>query len=91
MSEQESDLLNELLTYNTEQRVSNVISKIGQVTNKDFGRILGLTVQDILEDFTKDTARDVKVEAEDNWKQFHKLLAAEVGKTVREQFVKALD
>ena len=91
LSETESDLLNELLTYNTEQRVSNVISKIGQVTNKDFGRILGLTVQDILEDFTKDTERDVKVEAEDNWKQFHKLLSAEVGKTVREQFVKALD
>jgi Rnl2 family RNA ligase len=91
LSETESDLLNELLTYNTEQRVSNVISKIGQVTNKDFGRILGLTVQDILEDFTKDTDRDAKVEAEDNWKQFHKLLSAEVGKTVREQFVKALD
>lgn len=91
LSEQESDLLNELLAYNTEQRVSNVISKIGQVTNKDFGRILGLTVQDILEDFTKDTERDAKVEAEDNWKQFHKLLSAEVGKTVREQFVKALD
>lgn len=91
LSETESDLLNELLTYNTEQRVSNVISKIGQVTNKDFGRILGLTVQDILEDFTKDTERDDKVEAENNWKQFHKLLSAEVGKTVREQFVKALE
>lgn len=91
LSETESDLLNELLTYNTEQRVSNVISKIGQVTNKDFGRILGLTVQDILEDFTKDTERGAKVEAEDNWKHFHKLLSAEVGKTVREQFVKALD
>jgi len=91
LSEEESDLLNELLKYSTEQRVSNVISKIGQVTNKDFSKILGLTVQDMLEDFTKDTERDAKVEAEDNWKQFHKLLSAEVGKTVREQFVKALN
>ena len=91
LSETESDLLNELLEYNTEQRVSNVISKIGQVTNKDFGRILGLTVQDLLEDFTKDTELDAKVEAENNWKQFHKLLSAEVGKTVRQQFVRALD
>ena len=91
LSKQESDLLNELLIYSTEQRVSNVISKIGQVTNKDFGRILGLTVQDILEDFTKDTERDAKAEAEENWKHFHKLLSAEVGKTVREQFVKMLE
>lgn len=90
LSEDESDLLNELLIYNTQQRVSNVISKIGAVTNKDFGRILGLTTQDILEDFTKETERDPKKEAEDNWKDFLKLLQAEVGKTVREQFVKAL-
>ena len=90
LSDEESGLMNELLTYNTEQRVSNVISKIGQVTNKDFGKILGLTVQDILEDFTKETDQDPKVIAENNWKQFVKLLQAEVGKTVREQFVKAL-
>lgn len=87
LSEEESDLMNVLLEYNTEQRVSNVISKIGQITNKDFGKILGLTVQDMLEDFTKETERDAKVEAEDNWKQFHKLLSAEVGKVVRKQFV----
>jgi Rnl2 family RNA ligase len=91
LSEDESELLNELLTYNTEQRVSNVISKIGSVTNKDFGKILGLTTQDILEDFTKDTEREPKTEAEDNWKQFLKLLQAEVGKVVRDQFVTALD
>lgn len=91
LSEDESDLINELLTYNTEQRVSNVISKIGAVTNKDFGRILGLTTQDILEDFTKDTERDPKKEAESNWKQFLKLLQAEVGTTVRSQFVKSLE
>lgn len=91
LSDDESELLNELLTYNTEQRVSNVISKIGQITNKDFGKILGLTVQDILEDFIKDTDRDAKVEAEDNWKQFNKLLSAEVGKTVRTVFVTNLE
>lgn len=91
LSESESDLMNELLTYNTEQRVSNVISKIGVVTNKDFGKILGLTVQDMFEDFTKETERDPKVEAEDNWKQFVKLLQAEVGKTVRSEFLKVIE
>jgi len=91
LSEQESDLLNELLTYNTEQRVSNVISRIGAITNKDFGKILGLTVQDMFEEFTKETEREPKVEAEDNWKQFVKLLQAEVGKTVRSEFLKVIE
>lgn len=91
LSDEESELMNELLTYNTTQRVSNVISKIGAVSNKDFGRILGLTTQDLLEEFTKDTEQDPKVIAQDNWKQFLKLLQAEVGKTVREEFLKSLD
>lgn len=91
LSEDESSLLNEMLEYNTPQRVSNVISKIGQVTNKDFGKILGLTTQDLLEEYTKDTEKDPKQIAEDNWKQFLKLLQSEVGKEVRSQFVVALE
>lgn len=91
LSEDESALFNEILQYNTEQRVSNVISKYGNVSNKDFGKILGLTVQDIFEEFTKETERDPKKEAEDNWKQFNKLLTAEVSKTVRTEFLKHLE
>lgn len=91
LSDEESELMNELLTYNTAQRVSNVISKIGQVTNKDFGKILGLTTQDLLEEFTKETEQDPKQIAESNWKSFLKLLQSEVGKDVRSQFVLALE
>lgn len=91
LSDEESELMNELLAYNTTQRVSNVISKIGQVTNKDFGKILGLTTQDLLEEFTKETEQDPKLIAENNWKAFLKLLQAEVGKEVRTQFVLALE
>ncbi len=35
---------NEFVTWN---RVSNVISHIGEVTSKDFGKVLGLTMRDI--------------------------------------------
>ncbi len=91
LSEQESELLNELLEYNTPQRVQNVLSKIGEVTNKDFGKVLGLTTQDLLEDFEKDTERDPKVEAENNWKDFRKLLQAEVLKVVRPEMLQKLD
>ena len=41
-------------TFITENRLNNVISKIGVVTEKDFGKILGLFSKDILEDFQKD-------------------------------------
>lgn len=91
LSEVESELMNEILEYNTTQRVSNVLSKFGTVTNKDFGKILGLTMQDLLEEFTKETEKNPKQIAENNWKDFSKLLQAEVSKSVREQFVKLLD
>lgn len=91
LSDEDSALMNELLEYNTEQRVSNVLSKIGEVSHKDFGKILGLTIQDILEEFSKDTERDPKKEAEDNWKQFVKLLQAEVTKTVRAKFLEVVE
>jgi Rnl2 family RNA ligase len=42
--------LSTLAAYATLNRVNNVISKIGQVSPKDFGKVLGLTIQDILEE-----------------------------------------
>jgi Rnl2 family RNA ligase len=91
LTEDESELLNDLLQYNTPQRVSNVISKIGNISNKDFGKIMGLTCQDIFEEFTKETEREPKKGAEENWGHFVKLLQAEVSKTVREEFLKHID
>ena len=91
LSEVEQALLDNVLEYNSPQRVSNVISKIGQITNKDFPKILGLTIQDILEDFQKETSTDVKKVAEENYKLWSKSLQKEVTKTVREEFVKHLD
>ncbi len=44
----------EISAYVTENRLDNVISKIGEVTEKDFGQILKMLNQDITEDFFKD-------------------------------------
>ncbi|MCP4522145.1 MAG: RNA ligase, Rnl2 family [Cytophagales bacterium] len=43
-----------ILTYVTENRLNNVISKIGEVSPKDLGKVLGLFSKDVLEDFLKD-------------------------------------
>lgn len=91
LSTQEVALLEELLAYNTESRVVSVISKIGNISNKDFGKILGMTVQDILEDFEKDTGESPKKKVEENWKTFSKQLSSHVGSVVREEFVKHIE
>lgn len=47
-------LQEEMLCYVTENRLNNVLSKIGEVGIKDFGKVLGLFNKDILDDFEKD-------------------------------------
>lgn len=47
LSEADANLLTEFSEYATWNRVSNVVSKIGEVTAKDFGKVLGMTLQDI--------------------------------------------
>lgn len=46
-------LCEEITKFITENRLNNVISKIGSVTQKDFGRLLGLFCKDALDDFLK--------------------------------------
>ena len=43
-----------ILTYVTENRLNNVVSKMGELTEKDIGRVLGMFNKDIIEDFLKD-------------------------------------
>ena len=43
-----------ILTYVTENRLNNVLSKIGEVSPKDFGKVLGMFNKDVVEDFLKD-------------------------------------
>lgn len=43
----DADILMKFSEYATWNRVSNVISKWGEVSAKDFGKVLGLTMQDI--------------------------------------------
>ncbi len=43
-----------ILDYVTENRLNNVTSKIGEVSIKDFGKVLGMFNKDVVEDFLKD-------------------------------------
>lgn len=53
-SEQVQKLKEAIQGYVTENRLNNVISKIGEVTQKDLGKLLGMFSKDVVEDFLKD-------------------------------------
>lgn len=54
LSQDDMDLMWQFTDYVTVNRINNVISKIGEVTPKDFGKVMGLTVQDILEEAARE-------------------------------------
>jgi len=43
-----------VLTYVTENRLNNVLSKIGEITQKDYGKVIGMFSKDVVVDFLKD-------------------------------------
>jgi Rnl2 family RNA ligase len=49
-----------ILEYVTDNRMSNVISKIGPPTMKDMGKILGIFANDVLEDFMKEHGNEME-------------------------------
>lgn len=77
------DLVNE---YILESRVANVISKMGTITNKDFGNIMKATMDDVREDYMDDTGEDFT--KSDEWGSIKKMVYRELSNTVRREFVK---
>jgi len=72
-----------ILTYVTENRLNNVLSKVGQVTIKDFGKIMGMFSKDIVEDFSKDYEELVNDLEKQEWKNIKKSISHEVSGMVR--------
>ena len=62
----------EIGLYVTQNRLNNVISKIGEVTKMDFGKLMKLFTEDIIEEFSKDNKDDLKNIDEKEIKQITK-------------------
>jgi predicted Zn-dependent protease with MMP-like domain len=65
----------ELISYVTEARLDNVISKVGQVTENDCQMLIGLFSKDALEDFMKDNATQYNALVTEHQKYLTKKLA----------------
>lgn len=83
--------LNELLEYSTESRLKSTISKIGTITDKDFGKLMGLFVKDILEDYEKETEVDLKSKLGKEFKGVASYLQKECASLIKRNFVNILD
>ena len=70
-------------TYITENRLNNVISKIGEVSFSDFSKVLGLLNKDILEDFIKDNGSPFEALEKAEQKQIKKRMGAVSAKLLR--------
>lgn len=93
MNELEKKYFNIICEYITESRLCSVISKIGEIDNKMFGKVQGLFVQDILNDFKKEYGEEIdKLEKEldvdsFNFKKVQSSLQKEAGDFFRPKFV----
>ena len=75
-------------TYISQNRLSNVISKIGEVDpKKDFGRVLGMFNKDILTDFQKENKEAYDALEKQESKAIAKFVNKHASKIVREYFV----
>lgn len=76
--------------YITENRLKNVLSKLGEVKQGDFGKLVGLLSQDIIQDFLKDEESFTEL-----GKQARGMVTKQISKSaallVRNNFVNILD
>ena len=84
-------LKDEMMSLVCENRLHNVISKIGQVTNKDFGKILGEFMKDVIKDFEKDNHEEFLKIDESIQKQIRKSVMTKSSTLIRSQFIDILD
>ena len=82
-------IMTDFTAYLTENRLNNVLSKIdlSTLTQKDFGKVMGMLVQDAKEEFERDEYEINK----DDWKLMTKTVNKEAGQVVRAQWLNILD
>lgn len=87
LSEFDNNRLHDILEFVNENRVISAISKFGEVTSKDFGTLLKVTLEDVFEDFRDEYETD-PVTGVENWKAIMKSIKQELSKEIRAEFVK---
>ncbi len=91
LSENGKVLFDELMSLITENRLKNVISKIGKIENKDFGKMMGLLSLDAYEDFCKSFLKPFEDLEKEEQKKIKKQMNNEASKLVKSCFRQILE
>jgi Rnl2 family RNA ligase len=91
LSEAASQLFGEISSLVTENRLRNVLSKTGPITQKEFGKLLGLLMQDAFEEFNKDWAEDFAKLGKDESKTINKMANQSAAGLIRTNFLNIID
>ena len=88
LSEKVKELQAIIMSYVTENRLNNVLSKLGEVTIKDFSMIIGDFNRDIIGDFTKDYNAQFSILEKKEQKQITKSIGFKSTKMIKAYFKK---
>ncbi len=91
LSDEGNRLKDELLLYLNDNRLRNVLSHIGTVTQKDFGRLLGMLCQDAFGDFSKNNGVDYEALSKKERNVIKKNMNREAGNVIRPNFLNIID
>ena len=76
--------------YINENRMNAVISKFGEVSRKDIGKIVGLFCEDVCKEFIKDFQHDIDLLTEVEQRQFSRVLKSKSADFIRTNLVSKL-
>lgn len=91
LSDNVKEHINSLSALINENRLHNVLSKFGQVTNKDFGKLMSSMVSDIMSEYLKDNKDNYDALEKVNQKLISKRITRVVADLVRSNFVNIID
>ena len=90
-SEKGQTLYEELFSLITENRLRNVISHVGKISDKEFGKLMGLFVKDAIEEFRKDFAEELDAIDKDEQKRMNKRVGQLAAELIRQHFLDIID
>jgi len=91
LSAKGEELFNEMGSLITENRLRNVLSKIGPIGQKEFGKLIQLFSKDILEEFFKDHIEEYNGVEKKEQKQLTRKLSQKCAELIRLNFMNIVD
>jgi Rnl2 family RNA ligase len=91
LEENEQKLLEIFHSFISENRLRNVISKVGQIAQKDFGKLMGFFSKDIDEEFMKDNKEEFEALDKVKRTKIKRMIMKDASDVIRSNFTDIID